>query len=170
MISGKMQKALNDQINAELFSSYLYLSMAAYFEKTKFHGFANWMKIQAEEEHAHGLKFFDFLITVGGQVSLEAIAKPQAEWSSAKNVFEESLKHEMYITERINKLVDLAMEERDHAVRSFLNWFVDEQVEEMNNVQEILDKFEIIGESKGSLFMLDRELGKRALTVSGPAV
>lgn len=168
MISEKMQKALNDQINAEMYSSYLYLSMAAYFDATKFHGFANWMRIQAQEEHFHAMKFFNFLLTLGGKVTLEAIEKPKTEWSGSLEVFNESLKHEIYITDRINKLVDLALEEKDHAVRSFLNWFVDEQVEEVNNVQDILDKFDIIGESRGSLFMFDRELGKRTFQPSGP--
>ena len=168
MISEKMQKALNDQINAEMYSSYLYLSMAAYFDNSKFHGFANWMRIQAQEEHFHAMKFFDFLLMLGGKVTLEAIEKPKAEWNGSLEVFKESLKHELYITDRINKLVDLALEERDHAVRSFLNWFVDEQVEEVNNVQDILDKFDIIGESRGSMFMFDRELGKRTFQPSGP--
>ncbi len=161
MLSEKLVKAFNSQINAELFSSYLYLSMAAYLQKAKFSGFSKWMVAQAEEEKEHALKLFNFLVEVGAEIELEAIEKPKINWEGPKNVFEEALHHEHYITDRINKLMDLAIEEKCHAARTLLNWFVDEQVEEVANASEIVDKFEMIGESKGSLYMLDRELGKR---------
>ncbi|NLT50138.1 MAG: ferritin [Ignavibacteria bacterium] len=162
MISAKMEKVLNEQINEELFSSYLYLSMASYFENTKYTGFAQWMRIQSHEEYEHAMKFFEFIIELGGKVTLAAIEKPKAKWTSPKNAFEEALKHELHITDKINKLADLAIEEKNHAVGSFLKWFVDEQVEEVSHAQGIVDKFDLIGDSKGSLFMLDRELGKRS--------
>ena len=161
MISGKMTNALNTQLNKEIFSSYLYLSMAAYFEATSFSGFAKWMRLQAAEEYEHGLKFFDYLTRVGGRVTLEVIEKPKSEWKSPLEIFEESLKHEIFITDSINELVNLAVEEKDHATKLFLNWFVEEQIEEVDNVRQIIDKFNLLGDSKGSLFMLDRDMGKR---------
>lgn len=162
MISTKMQDSLNKQMNLEFYSSYLYLSMAAYFDTIKMHGAANWMKLQSKEEYDHALKFMHYLGEVGASVSFEKIEKPKAKWGSALKVFEESLDHEMMITESINKLATQALNEKDHATGNFLAWFVKEQVEEVNAVQLILEKFELIGDSKGSLYMLDRELGKRA--------
>jgi ferritin len=162
MLSDKMQKALNDQINAEMFSSYLYLSMAAYFESENWNGMAAWMKAQSSEEYAHAMKFFHFINEVEGKVTLESLEKPKASWNSPLEIFEESLKHENYITDRIHKLVDLAVSEKDYATNLFLNWFVNEQVEELANVSQIVHKFKLIGDNKTSLFLLDRELGMRA--------
>lgn len=161
MISEKMQKAFNEQLNAELYSSYLYLSMAAYFEAANLPGFANWMNMQSQEEYAHSMKFYSYINQVGGRVELDTIEKPDFEWKSALVVFEASLEHEKYITKRINDLVDLAIEEKDHAANNFLQWFVNEQVEEEATVGNIVDKFRLIGEEKGGLFILDRELGAR---------
>ncbi len=161
MISNKMEKALNEQLNAELFSSYLYLSMAAYFEAKNWRGFANWMKKQSKEEYEHAMKFFEFINEVGKKVTLDKIEKPKLEWNSPLEAFEEALKHEEYITKRINDLVNLAIEEKDHATNNFLQWFVKEQVEEVSSVQKIVDTMKLIGEHAGSLFMLDHELGKR---------
>ncbi|MDH7603551.1 MAG: ferritin [Melioribacter sp.] len=161
MISNKMEKALNEQLNAELFSSYLYLSIAAHFEANNWRGFANWMKKQSEEEYEHAMKFFEFINEVGKKVTLDKIEKPKLEWNSPLEAFEEALKHEEYITKRINDLVNLAIEEKDHATNNFLQWFVKEQVEEVSTVQKIVETLKLIGDSTGNLFMLDYELGKR---------
>ncbi len=161
LISTKMQDALNKQMNLEFYSSFLYLSMAVYFDTIKMHGAAHWMRIQSKEEYEHALKFMGYLGEVGASVTLEKIEKPKAKWGSALKVFEESLEHEMLITESINKIATLALNENDHATNGFVAWFVKEQVEEVNAVQLIIEKFELIGDSKGSLYMLDKELGKR---------
>jgi ferritin len=161
MISTKMQKALNKHLNEELFSSYLYLSMAAYFESKNLNGFANWMKLQSKEEYFHGLKFYDFLHQVGGRVTLSQITAPKTGWKNIKEVFTETLEHERYITDLINKLVDLAILEKDHATNNFLQWFVNEQVEEVATAEDLVNKLEMIGDNKNGLFMLDRELGAR---------
>jgi ferritin len=129
LINEKMQKALNKQINAELYSSYLYLSMAAYFEATKRVGFAVWMKVQAREENAHAMKFYDYVFARGGAVTLYAIDAPKTEWKTPLEAFEEVYAHEVKVTALINSLVDLARKEKDHATESALKWFVDEQVE-----------------------------------------
>lgn len=162
MLSKKMQKALNEQINAEIFSSYLYLSMTAYFEQENWTGFAHWMEKQSAEEYGHAMKIFEFVNEVGGKVELEVIEKPISEWKSVLNVFEESLKHELMITDKINNLYNMASTEKDHASGIFLQWFVTEQVEEVNTVEQIIHKLKMIGEHKGALYMLDRELGSRA--------
>lgn len=161
MISEKMQKALNDQINAELFSSYLYLSMAAHFDADNWNGFGGWMKKQSAEEYEHAMKFFHYLNEVGGKVTLEAIEKPKTSWKSPLEAFEEAQKHEIYITNRINELVNLAQSEKDHATNNFLKWFVDEQVEEVSSVDQIVNKFKLVGDNKVALYMLDKELGSR---------
>ena len=161
MVSKKMQDALNKQLNAELFSSYLYLSMAAYFQSESLNGFAAWMTLQSTEEYAHGMKFYDFINDVGAKVELDTIDKPKNKWTSSKQVFEEALDHEKKITKMINELADLAVTEKDHATNIFLNWFVTEQVEEVATVEDIVDQFELIGDNKNGLFMLDRELGSR---------
>jgi ferritin len=161
MISKKMETALNKQLNEELYSSYLYLSMSAYFEDQNLSGMAQWMKLQSDEEHVHAMKFYDFLIRIGARVQLEAIKKPQKSWKSPMAAFEAAYNHEKFISECINKLADLAMEEKDHASNTFLHWFVDEQVEEESVASDIVESFKMIGESKSALFMLDRELGRR---------
>ena len=161
MISKKMEKALNSQLNRELFSSYLYLSMATYLETNNYVGMAQWMRLQAEEEHEHSMKFFNFIQKIGGRVILEQIDKPQSDWDSAQNAFEDALAHEEFITKNINELTDLAISERDHSTKTFLQWYVDEQVEEEAAANEIVQKFTLIGESKSGLYMLDTELGTR---------
>ncbi|MBA4319256.1 MAG: ferritin [Flavobacterium sp.] len=161
MISSKMQDALNKQMNVEFFSSYLYLSMAAYFESVNLLGAAKWMKLQSKEEYDHATKFFGYLTEVGARVTLDKMEKPKAEWTSVLNVYEESLAHEMMITDNINKLADLALSEKDHATGLFLGWFIKEQVEEVGAVQIIIEKYKMLGDSKVSLYMLDKELGKR---------
>jgi ferritin len=162
MIKDKIQQEINKQINEEFFSAYLYLSMAAHFKSVNLNGFANWMYIQYQEEIEHGMKFFNYLDERGGKVELEAIEKPQIDWESPLAAFEAAYKHEQHITDRINSMMELAIEEHDHATQSFLKWYVDEQVEEEASTEEIVEKLRLIGESKNGLFMLDRELGQRS--------
>ena len=165
MISKKMEKALNEQVNKEYFSSYLYLSMAAYFENKNLKGFANWMRVQVQEELLHSMKFFDFIIERGGKVELKAIEAPQIDWKSILDAFEAAYKHENFISESINNLVALSLEEKDFAANSFLQWFVNEQVEEESSVDAVVQKLKLLGEEKGSgIFMLDNELGTRVFT------
>jgi ferritin len=161
MIDAKIQDAFNEQINAELFSSYLYLSMSAYFESVNLSGMANWMRVQVQEENAHAMKFYNYIHERGGKVELAAIEGPQIEWSSPLDAFEAAYKHECHISSRINDLVDLSINQKDHASNAFLQWFVTEQVEEEASAMEIVDKLKLMGEHKGALFMLDKELGQR---------
>lgn len=161
MINEKMVKALNEQINAELFSEYLYLAMSADFHSKNLEGFANWMRVQAKEENTHAMRIYDFLIQRNGKVELEAIQKPQASWPSPLSAFEAAYKHECYITDRINKLVELARSEKDHAAESFLKWFVDEQVEEEASTDKIVQQLKLVKDSAGSLLMIDHRLAKR---------
>ena len=162
MLSEKMQEAINGQLNAELYSSYLYLSMNAYFKSVNLDGFANWMYYQAQEELEHSLKFYDFVIQRGGKVQLTQIAAPPTEWDSPMAVFEATLAHEQKVTGLINDLVEIAHEERDHATNIFLQWFVSEQVEEEESVGGVLEQLKLMGDAKGGLFMIDRELAKRS--------
>jgi ferritin len=162
MLTEKMQTALNGQLNAELYSSYLYLSMNAYFKTVNLDGFANWMYYQAQEELEHSLKFYDFVIQRGGKVQLTQIAAPPTEWDSPMAVFEATLAHEQKVTGLINDLVEIAHEERDHATNIFLQWFVSEQVEEEESVGGVLEQLKLMGDAKGGLFMIDRELAKRS--------
>lgn len=161
MISQKLQDAVNEQINKELFSEYLYLSMAAYFESINLGGFANFMKVQAEEERFHAMKFFDFMNERGGRVILKKIDEPEVDFDGPTSIFEKTLKHEQFVTKSINELMDLAIKENDHATKSFLNWYVDEQVEEEDTMDGILEKLKMIGEKGNGIFMLDRELASR---------
>lgn len=160
-----MEKALNDQVNAELYSSYLYLSMAAYFNEVNLTGFARWMEVQALEELTHAMKFYRFINERGGRVVLAAIKNPKTAWSSPLEAFEDAFKHEQMVTGLINDLVDLAIAEKDHASNHFLQWFVAEQVEEEASANEIVQKIKLMGEAQGGLFMLDRELGQRTFTL-----
>ena len=161
MLSKKMLDALNKHLNEEFYSSYLYLSMAAYFEEQNFKGFANWFKIQSQEEYGHAMKFYAFIIQTGGGVTLKEITAPKTNWKSVMEGFKDTLAHENKITGLIHKLVDLAMQSKDYAANNFLQWFVNEQVEEVATVEEIINKLEMIGDNKGGLYMLDRELGAR---------
>jgi ferritin len=161
MIKEKMLKALNEQINAEQYSSLLYLSMSAYFNNIGLPGFANWMYIQFQEEMTHANKFFKYVIERGGKVTLKAIEQMPVDFDGVIDVFEKTQAHEEFVTGLINNLVDIAIEERDHAAQSFLQWFVDEQVEEEANVQEILDTLKLINGQGNGIFMLDREMRQR---------
>lgn len=161
MLSEKMQDALNGQLNAEVFSSYLYLSMAAYFQNNNLGGFATWMRVQAQEELLHVMKFYDFINERGGRVVLKPIDGPPTDWESSLAAFEAAYQHEQKISGLINELVDLALGERDHATNIFLQWFVTEQVEEEDNAKGVVQKLKLMGDAPGGLFMLDQELGQR---------
>ncbi|MBE7707763.1 MAG: ferritin [Cyanobacteria bacterium SIG27] len=161
MINEKMEKAFLDQINKELYSEYLYLSMKAYFANLNLMGFVNWMDVQVQEEHAHAMGMFDYVIERGGKVILEAIDKPDNTWQSPLDVFRAVLAHEEYVTSRINALMDVAEETKDRAAMTFLNWYIKEQVEEEANVGGVLAQLELIGDDKTALFALDKELATR---------
>ena len=144
MITEKMEKAFNDQINKEFFSEYLYLAMQAYFERLNLTGFTNWMTVQVQEEHAHAMGMYNYVHERGGRVELMAIDKPQTEWKSPVDVFRHVLEHEQFVTSRINALMDVAEEEKDRAALSFLDWYLKEQVEEENTVGSVLAKLELL--------------------------
>lgn len=159
----KLLKAINEQINKELYSAYLYLDMAGYFESESLNGCAKWMKIQAKEEINHAMKFSGFLNDRGERVELEAIAKPDSDYHSVQKVFEKSLEHEQLVTESINRLYKLAQEFRDTAAEVLLHWFIAEQVEEEKSIMDILGKLAFVGEKKSpSILLLDQALGSRA--------
>lgn len=161
MLSNRMQEALNGQINAELYSAYLYLSMAAYYESLDLRGFANWMRVQAQEELVHVMKFYDFINERDGRVLLRPVEGPPSEWDSPMAPFEDAHRHEQKISGLINELVDLAIEDRDHATNNFLQWFVGEQVEEEASVNEVVQKLKLGGDSGYGLLMIDSELAQR---------
>lgn len=162
MLSKKMQNALNKQVNAEYFSSYMYLSMAAHLQAENLSGMATWMKKQSQEELMHALKIFDYIDSRGGKVALTAIDAPPTEWKSPLHVFQETLAHEKKVTGMIHDLVELSRAEKDHATESFLIWFVNEQVEEEDTAQQILARLEMVKDAPSGLFLMDRELGMRA--------
>jgi ferritin len=161
MLSRTLEEAINRQINRELYSSYLYLGMAAYFESVNLKGFASWMLVQANEERGHAMKFYDYIYARQGKVVLDAIEAPKAKWTSAGKVFDEVYAHEQKVTGMINNLVELAAKEKDHATFEMLQWFVKEQVEEEANAALIVDKVKTLGDIPGHLFYLDHELSKR---------
>jgi ferritin len=161
MINEKLEKAINEQINAEFYSAYLYLSMSAYLNSENLNGFANWMYVQYQEEMDHATKFYNYLLERGGKIELEAIKKPQTRWEGIIDVMENVLKHEQHVTALINNLMTLAIEEKDHASVSFLQWYVDEQVEEEASVDEVLQQLKLIDGKGSALFMLDREAKAR---------
>ncbi len=160
MLNQKMQDAINDQINFELYSAYIYLAMSAYFESINLKGMANWMRVQVMEEQSHAKKFYDFITNRGGRVVLSPIGDPGKEWKSPIAAFEHALEHEHKVTARIGKLMELAYELKDHASASLLQWFVDEQVEEESNVDAIIQSLKLAGDSAG-LFMVDKDLATR---------
>jgi len=164
MISEKMQASINDQINAELHSGYLYLAMVAYFESENLPGFAAWMRCQAQEENAHAMKFFAYLNERGGRVLLQPIDGPDTEWDSPLAAFEAAYKHECYISSRIHDMVKVAREENDVAAEIFLQWYVSEQVEEEANADEVVQKLKRLAGAPGGLYMVDKELGQRTFT------
>jgi ferritin len=161
VLDERMEEALNYQLNRELYSGYLYLAMAAYFDDQDLPGFANWMRIQAQEELSHAMKFYDYLVRRGGRAVMDAIEAPENEWESAVAVFEQVYQHEQMVTGLIHKLVDLALEISDHATNNFLQWFVAEQVEEEESSSGVLHKVKMASQSRSGLYMLDQELGQR---------
>ena len=161
MMTKTVQDAMNEQINKELFSSYLYLSMAAYFEDRNLPGFAHWMRVQEAEERAHAMKFYNHILGCGGKVTLKAIDAPKTEWKSTMEVAEEVAAHEAKITASINALYELALKEKDYPSQIMLQWFITEQVEEEKNAAEIVANLKLIEERGTAVLMLDHRLGKR---------
>jgi len=164
MIDEEMEEEINKQINEEMYSAYLYLSMSAYFENTGLKGFSRWMYVQYQEEMDHAMKFYRYLQERGGKVRLYAIKEPPHEWESPLDAFEQTLKHEKHITARINEMVDLAEKKKDRPTFNLLQWYIDEQVEEEANDEEIIQQLKLIGDNGQGLLMLDRELGQRTFT------
>ena len=160
----KIEKAINSQINFELYSSYIYLSMSSYLKSLNLNGFANWMEIQVQEEIGHAMKLYTFLHERGGRVEFGAIEKPKVTWKSPLEAFHDAYAHEQIVTGRINDLVDLALAEKDHATNAHLQWFISEQVEEESNVLGILQQMKLSEGAPNGLFMLDRELAQRVYT------
>ena len=161
VIKKKMEAAINKQINAELYSGYLYFAMGANFETQNFKGFAQWMYVQAKEEYGHAMKLYKYVIDRGGKVTLEAIEKPKTEWATPQDAFEEAYAHEQKVTEMINSLVEVAKAENDNASQVMLQWFVNEQVEEEASSSEIVEKLKMIKGAPQGLFMMDHALGER---------
>lgn len=161
MIKDKIQKILNKQINEELYSSYLYLSMSNFFSSLNLDGFAKWMRLQSAEEYGHAMKIYDFILQRSGKVVLTKIETPKPAWKSPLEVFQDTLKHEQFITSCIDNIINAANADKDHATSNFFQWFVSEQVEEEETATNILEKVKMVGDNKGGLFMLDRELGQR---------
>ncbi|MFQ5740794.1 MAG: ferritin [Acidobacteriota bacterium] len=163
MLTKKVQEALNEQLNAELFSAYLYLSMSAYFRASSLEGFAHWMRMQTEEERGHAMKIYNYIQERNSRVVLKAIGAPTKEWKSPLAAIEAAYEHEQKITELINDLVNLSIKAGDHATHIFLQWFVTEQVEESAAVGGVLEKLRLVGETPSGLFIIDNELGKRTI-------
>jgi ferritin len=161
MIGKAMQDAINEQINKELYSSYLYLSMAAYYENKNLQGFAKWMRMQESEERVHAMKFYDFLVDRGGQVLLKPIAAPENDWKSSLELFRQVAAHEASVTASINNLFELAVKEKDYPAQVLLQWFITEQVEEEKNAAEIVSQLELVEARGTAVLMLDHRLGKR---------
>jgi len=162
MLSKAVQSAINDQINAELYSAYLYLSMSAFCLATNRPGSAGWMRVQAQEELGHAMKFFGYVNDRGGRAVLKAVAQPPAEFKSLLDIFQQALGHEEEVTRKIHKLYEIASKENDYATQVELQWFITEQVEEEKNATEIVQQLKMIGDQAAPLFMLDRHLGMRA--------
>ncbi len=158
MINEKLEKAFNDQINKELYSAYLYLAMKSKFAEMNLNGFVNWFDVQVQEEQAHGMGMYDYVLERGGKITLEAIDKPEVKSENILEIFEQVLEHEEYVTSRINALMDVAEETKDRAALSFLDWYLKEQVEEESNVGGLLATLKLIGDDKKALLMLDKDL------------
>jgi ferritin len=161
-ISQELADAINDQINFELYSAYIYLSMAAWFEEAKMPGMGHWMEVQVDEEFNHAMRFYRHIVERGGRVIVKAIEGPQTEWTSPLDIFETAYKHEQVVTERIYKIGDIADQQKDRSAQNMLNWFYNEQTEEEKNTSEIRDQLKMIGDNIQALIMLDQKLGTRA--------
>ncbi|MCK5113568.1 MAG: ferritin [Phycisphaerae bacterium] len=164
MLSKKIEDAFNDQMIFEMYSANIYLSMATYFDAQNLTGLASWMKVQYQEEMFHATKFYNYINERGGRVIIAALDAPATDWASPLAAFENALAHEQIVTARIGKLVDLAIEEKDHASQNFLQWYVAEQVEEESNVDGVIQQIKLTEGNPGALMMLDRELGQRVFT------
>ena len=162
MITKKLEEAINKQINEEMFSSYLYLSMASWFESQNLKGFGNWMRIQAMEELTHAKRFYAYLIDRGARVILKEIRGPKTDWKNPIDAFEDVLKHEQVVTGLINNLADLALEAKDHATHNFLQFFIAEQVEEEANADAIIQSLKLVNDQQSGLFLIDKDLAARA--------
>ncbi len=162
MMTQTMTDTFNEQINRELYSAYLYTSMEHWFMKKGLKGFANWFKVQAGEELNHARKIMDYINERGGRIRLKAVSMPDSDWQNILSVFENSLSHEEYVTSEINRISELAEEEKDKASEIFLQWFIQEQIEEESSINSIIDALRMIGNSVVATFDLDRELLKRS--------
>jgi ferritin len=162
MIKEKILKALNKQINEELYSSYAYLAMSAHFKLASLDGFAHWYRLQSEEEYGHAMKILDYINTRDGKVTLMKVDSPKAAWKAPIEIFKESYDQEVFVSKSINGIVELSLAEKDYATNNFMQWFVSEQVEEESSALKLLDRMKLIGDNKNGLLMLDRELGMRA--------
>jgi ferritin len=163
LLSKKMVDALNKQLNAEYYSSYLYLAMSAHFETINLRGFASWMRVQSEEEMKHAMRFYSYLVDSNERVKLTQIQQPSTEWTSALAALEDAYKHEKKVTSYIHELVSLSITEKDHATYEMLQWFVKEQVEEEKNTNDIVQDIKRVGDVSAGLLILDRELAKRKI-------
>lgn len=165
MLTKKMEAALNEQINREMYSAYLYMSMSADSTFKGLKGFANWFMVQYHEEMLHAMKMFEYITRHGGKVTLNAIVQPPLVFESAMDMFQQTLKHEQFVTQCIYDLSNLAVSEKDHATQTFLQWYVTEQVEEEENDNDVIAQLKLIGSDTAGLFMLDKDMGTRMLTV-----
>lgn len=168
MISEKMERELNEQVNKEFYSAYMYLGMAAYCTDIGLPGFSNWMRLQYEEENMHVTKMYDYILDQGGKIHLKAIEEPPKEYGTPLEIFEKTLEHEQFVTKSIHNLMTLAIEEHDYATQAFLQWYVTEQVEEEANVQDVLNPLRMVGNDKGGLMMIDQQLGGRSGATQTP--
>jgi ferritin len=162
MLSERLLREMNDQIKYEMFSANYYLAMAAWCHDQNLSGFANFFKVQAQEENMHAMKFFSFIDELGQRVKIQGMDEPKNDFESLLSVFEAAYEHEQFVTKRIHLLMEIAQEEKNFPAISFLNWFVDEQVEEEDNMRSIVDKIKLVGDKGHVLYMLDREAGTRA--------
>jgi ferritin len=162
MIKEKILKALNKQINEELYSSYAYLAMSAHFKSASLDGFAHWYRLQSEEEYGHAMKIFDYISDRDGKVSLMKVDPPKAAWKAPIEIFKETYNQEVAVSKSINSIVEISLAEKDYATNNFMQWFISEQVEEESTASKLLDRMKLIGDNKNGLLMLDKELGMRA--------
>jgi len=165
MLSKKMEAAINGQLNKEMYSAYLYMGMSAYADAKGLKGIAHWFMVQYHEEMVHAMKFFEYLQDQGNEVQLDQIAKPAGVFTTALSLYEAALEHERFITRSINELVDIAIEDHDHATKTFLDWYVTEQIEEEKNDVDIIQILRMIGDNTGALYLYDKELAARTVTV-----
>ena len=163
MLSKEVEKAINNQIKNEYYSSYIYLSMAAYCESINMQGFAKWMRTQSDEEMKHAMRLFDYVIDRDGRVVLQSIPKPPLDFESLAKIFQQVLDHEREVTSMINKLYELAINDNDHATAVELQWFISEQVEEEKSAKDILEKLKLAGDDPSALLILDHQLSERAV-------